>query len=232
MAPTAQQIDEWMESASSALAETDYFAAEEAALRALLAARRASDFDRMARICLPLQEARRQRVLLATEASPRVRIVDSLPADEHEPVAPGCILVVPMLVAADARRLRERAARQRSPVAVLCAEPVTQTGLLPLAALGQVVVRVKVRPPAQMSRPSKAWFLDSMEALGDAAIDEVDPILRGERLVDAFLDRLDAVPDHEKLHQRLADACRAAARESLAQKNGDVPRRPVRQPVP
>lgn len=206
-----------MERASRALIATDYFQAEELALRALLAARRILDFDRVARICLPLQEARRQRLQQAFDAAATVRVVNSLPADEGAAIEPGCVLVVPMLVAADARRLRERAFSQQIPLAVLCAEPMTQTRLVPIAALGQVVVRTKMRPPAQLAKPSKSWFQEAMEALGDAAIDEIDPILQGERLVDAILDRLDAVPDHEKLHQRLADACRAAAHQQVQQ---------------
>jgi hypothetical protein len=224
---TPQQIDDLMERASRALVATDYFQAEELALRGLLAARRILDFERMARICLPLQEARRQRLQQALDVAVSVRVVNSLPADDSAAIEPGCVLVVPMLVAADARRLRECALSQRVPLAVLCAEPMTQTRLVPIAALGQVVVRTKVRPPAQLAKPSKSWFQASMEALGDAAIDEIDPILQGERRVDAILDRLDAVPDHEKLHQRLADACRAAAHQRAQQdQSGPRSRKP------
>lgn len=224
---TPQHIDELMERASRALVATDYFQAEELALRGLLMARRLLDFDRMARICLPLQEARRQRVQQAFDETTSVRVVSSIPEDESASIEPGCALVVPMLVAADARRLRERAFAQRVPLAVLCAEPVTKLRLLPIAALGQVVVRMKVRPPAQLAKPTKSWFQETMEDLGDAAIEEIDPILQGERLVDAILDRLDAVPDHEKLHQRLADACRAAARQQATAEP-----RPSRKPQP
>ena len=56
-----QKIDDLMESASAALAATRYFEAERLAWQALGAAHSAKDFERMGRIALPLQEARRQR---------------------------------------------------------------------------------------------------------------------------------------------------------------------------
>jgi hypothetical protein len=62
-----------------------------------------------------------------------------------------------------------------------------------------------------------AWFVDAMEALGDAAIEYLDPALPIVKRVDALLARLDAIPDHEGLHLALAEACQQAERETAAQ---------------
>ncbi len=62
-------IDELMERASLALARTDYFGAERTCLRAIARAVAASDWERAARMCLPLQEARRQKRMLAIDLS-------------------------------------------------------------------------------------------------------------------------------------------------------------------
>jgi len=204
------QIDEWMEQATEALTHTRYFEAERLCLRALRAARRARDYERLARICLPLQESRRQRLMMAQDARDGITVI-STPFDDDFEFQPGCYLIDPLLVAADARRLRHMGLDREIPIAVLAREPLTQTGLQPIASLGEVVVRTKVRPPKNRAQPSLEWFNDAMEALGDAAIDEIDPALKGERLVDALIDRLDAVPEHENLHQRLGDAAREAA---------------------
>jgi len=213
MNASKDKIDELMERASDALVHTRYFEAERLALRALHAARKAGDFDRLARICLPLQEARRQRLMLAHDVKKTVRVIDR-PYDPATDLQPGCVLFQPPLVAADARRYRIECLERDIPVAVLCREPLTQTRLQPLAALGAVVVRTKVRPPKRVDQPDREWFIDAMERLGDAAIDEIDPALVGVRRVDALLDRLDAVPDHEKLHQRLADAAHDALKHA------------------
>lgn len=210
-APDPEQIDDLMERATKALVGMLYFEAERLALKALHLARGLRDYERLARITMPLQEARRQRLILAHDAAEQVTLVDE-PLAEDAPINPGCFLVQPMLVAADARRLRTAALINDIPVAVLCREPMTDLGLQPIVALGEVVVRTKVRPPKNPEKPDKTWFIDAMEALGDAAIDEIDPALVGERLVDAVLARLDAVPDHEKLHQRLAEVARETAR--------------------
>jgi hypothetical protein len=62
--------------------------------------------------------------------------------------------------------------------------------------------------------PSLAWMLMAGEALGDAAIEQVSTMNIFQR-VDELAQRLAAHPDHEKLHQRLREACEAAAREAL-----------------
>jgi hypothetical protein len=56
--------------------------------------------------------------------------------------------------------------------------------------------------------PDLTWFLSTGEALGDAALARIDPKDPAQWRVDDLLEMLDAVPDHEKLHQALAAACR------------------------
>ncbi|MFO0874866.1 MAG: hypothetical protein U0575_12970 [Phycisphaerales bacterium] len=230
--PSAARIDAVMERASAALVGTDYFEAERLACDALAAARALGAFERMARICLPLQEARRQRMDAAFEAAaenaPRrgrraasrakdavgrraARIV-GLPVDEQTRLEPGCWLVEPPLVGADARRLRVAAFQASTPALVVCREPMTRGGTWPIVAVGSLVVRTYVVPPNDPPRPDLDWFARALEAIGDAAIaqvaGEIDPVRR----VDGLLARLDASPEHEKLHQALADACVVAAR--------------------
>jgi hypothetical protein len=73
-------------------------------------------------------------------------------------------------------------------------------------------VRTKIVPPADWDAPDMAWYAGAMEQLGDAAIAMLDTGLELDRQVDFVLSALDAVPDHEKLHQVLADVCREAAK--------------------
>lgn len=206
------QIDELMERASEALQQMRYFEAERMALKALTMARGISDFDRLARITLPLQEARRQRVQLALDAAETIHIVDQ-PFGEEAIHPAGCYLVQPPLVGADARRLRLKALERDVPVLVVCREPTTDLKLIPVVAIGRITLRTKVRPADKQESVTMEWFLHALEALGDTALDELDPGLTPERRVDALLDRLDTLPEHEKLHQALADAAHLAARE-------------------
>ena len=212
---SAERIDELMEEASRALAQTNYFTAEALARKALLAARKADDFERLARICMPLQEARRQRVMQAMDACDEVRIIDE-PFDESIKLKPGCVLVQPPLVAADARRLRELALEREIPIVALCREPLTQLKLQPIVALGPVVLRTKVRPPRPINRPDKAWLIDAIDALGDVTIDEIDPGIDPVKRVDALIDRMETLPEHDRVHQVLADAAHTASRAMAA----------------
>ena len=54
----SQIIDDLMRRASEAISQTAYFEAERLANKALITAFQASDFEQMARIVMPLQEAR------------------------------------------------------------------------------------------------------------------------------------------------------------------------------
>lgn len=207
-----------MDRATDALVSMRYFQAERLALKALDAAHRARDYDRMSRICLPLQEARRQKRQLALDAGV-VTVVAEAGARLREP---GFYLVQPPAVGIDARRMREDADRRETPVSVLTREPLTLAGRWPIvAANGDVSVRTQVDPPWPLERvqdsptrdrasgpPDTSWFLWASETLGDAAIAQVNPDDPPAYQVEDLLEFLDCHPDHEKLHQRLADACR------------------------
>ncbi len=240
-APAGSAIDKLMERASRALEETRYFECQRLCLQALDKAHRQLDFERMARIALPLQEARRQKRQLAIDASflptratprpPGVRIIDLARSIPQEP-APGCYLFQPPLIGADARAFRDAADASEIPVFVLCREPLARDGAWPIASVGVVTVRAKVTPPFSVSREERsvtrdgctnadgpriacAWFERTAEALGDSAIARLKADDPSAWRVEDLLEFLDAFPDHEKLHQRLAEQCRNAMGEPL-----------------
>lgn len=251
-----------MEEASTALVQRHYFDAERRCMDALRMAFASQDFERMARIVLPLEEARRQKRDLAFDAG-HVTVIDGdIPTGRK--LVPGCYLVCPPRVGLDGRLLREEADKRKIPTIIVTREPTTREGLWPIVALGPVTVRLKVPPPVDVHAghrksdseaqwdaapekdvtgkpakgtrggagkktpkqpippeththhvtiPTREWFLHAGEALGDAAIasvdQEMDPLMR----VDALLKRLEAHPDHEKLHQVLGESCRVAVAE-------------------
>jgi hypothetical protein len=241
------RIDTLMEQASQHLVHRRYFEAEETCLEALRKAQGIRDFDRMARLILPLQEARRQKRDLAIDAGDVFLVDGEVPSGKQ--LVAGCYLVSPPRVGVDGRGLREAADKKRVPIIVAVREPTTRDGLWPIVAVGPVTIRAKVKPPAApVAKPApkakvtkktagkgkapKAvaepaaptgpvapplpppeWFVYANEQLGDAAIAEVNEESHPVSQVDALIEYLQAHPDHEKLHQRLADAARAAARD-------------------
>ncbi len=218
MATSSINVNELMEEASEHLAATRYFAAERVCEQALRSARQECDFDTMSRICLPLQEARRQRLQQAVDTK-KLTVVEAPFGDDYR-IRSGCYLVQPPLVGADARRLRTMAISREIPVLVVCREPVTRAKLTPIVAIGQTTIRVRIDSPAHIDKPTIEWLERAAEQLGDAAILGVDTGIEAERQVDALLACLDAHPDHEKLHQALATACRKAADEARANPGG------------
>lgn len=224
------KVDAIMEKASRALVERRYFEAERLSAEALEEAHGAGDYERMSRILMPLQEARRQKRQLAGEANGFFVIDDQLPKPGK--LVAGCYLVKPPRVGLDARMLREMADRREVPVIIVCREPTTREGKWPVVALGPVTVRAKVDPPTaaapkkrgrkpvtdadQEPLPDLRWFLEANERLGDAAIEGVDAARGLANRIEDLFNRLNAHPDHEKLHQRLADLCAEAARQGLA----------------
>jgi hypothetical protein len=209
-----KQIDELMEKASQALAKTRYFEAESLAMDALAKAREIDDFDRLTRLLMPLQEARRQRYQQALDADEVTIIDDRELTPETWACEPGCYLVQPPLVGADARRLRLQALQKQVPVAILCREPTTMIRLCPVVAIAPgCTIRTRVDLPKDPEHPDLAWFVDTMEALGEEAIAMLDPGQAIFKRVDRLIAMLDAVPDHEGLHQTLEASCRTAERE-------------------
>ncbi len=228
---TAQRVDTLMEEASRALMARDYFLCEARCLEAMDLAHRDHDYERMARICLPMQEARRQKRDLAADCEQVFVIDDQLP--NAAKLQPGCYLVRPPRVGLDGRMLREMLDHAHVPAIVLVREPTTKAGLWPVVALGPATVRTKVPPPERSAKrrrvrkgavaarheadspevaiPPVAWFLAANEALCEAALAAVDPARPVLARIEALLLRLGALPDNEKLHQALAAACTEAA---------------------
>lgn len=212
-----------MESASRALEQTSYFECERLCLQALELAHTVGDYDRMARIILPLQEARRQIRLGAIDSKKLVILDEPIPEDEKLQAA--CYLLQPPLVGADGRDLRERAEMQEVPVFVIVREPKNRMGLWPIVMIGPVTVRARVKPPKNENKPDLAWFTGAHEALGDAAIAQLGDNLNSMQRVDELYDRLGTVSDHEKLHQALEQACRDAIEESAEETKTHTTRR-------
>lgn len=209
IASQQKKIDDLMDKVSESLTRTAYFEAERMAAKAIGMARQEDDFERMARIVMPLLEARRQRLQQALAIN-KVVILDREITEEMR-IDPGCYLVQPPLVGADARRFRLAALHREVPVAVVCREPLTQLGLCPIVAIGASgSIRTKVEPPADRDKPDMAWFAATLDDLGDFAVSRMDPELAPERKVDALLGHLDAIPEHEGLHAALERACREA----------------------
>jgi len=204
------RIDEQVQMAEAALRRAKWFEAERCALKGLEMARRAEAFELMASVCLHLQEARRQRLQQAFDAK-RVTILAEGVVEEMK-VQPGCYIVEPPLVGADARRLRLAALRDEVPVAVLCREPINRMGLCPVVAIGGVTVRTRINPPKNPEKPTLSWFANALEELGDFAIETVDAGHDLDKQIDDVLAKLDAHPDHEGLHQTLAELCQDAAK--------------------
>ena len=218
-ATTARKIDDLLGKAHKLLAQQQYFEAERMAVSALTMARQECDFTRMARIIEPLQVARLGRFQLAVD----VGTVTILPAPftEGDEIEPGCYVVKPPMVGADARRFRSAALASDVPVAIVCHEPTTTLGLCPLVALGGVVVRTKTDPPSDPDHPDLAWFLEAIQILGDWAIQSMDMQLAPLRFIDELLARIDAVPEHAGLYECLQNTCQNEA-EAQAQAAGDA----------
>jgi len=208
----AARVDELMGRAQSALQAGHWFEAERVAQRALEVSHQASDFGRMRSILMPLLESRRQRMQVAASKA-RVAWVRGELTEDHL-VANGLHMLEPPHVGADARRIRLTALRREVPVLILCREPTTQLGLVPIVAIGLITVRARIGPPEHPDKPSKQWFLRALELLGDAAVGMIDSGLDAVRQVDHAMSLIDSVPDHEGLHMTLMRLCEAAERES------------------
>jgi len=182
----AARIDELMERASQALVARRYLECERLCTEALRIAREAGQFERLGRIMLPLQECRRQRRQIAADHGVAVFTDERLtPEQILERKAAGFVLLTdPPYAEDDARAVRELARQRELMVEVLLLD---QGGLV-------------------------AAFEKAAEDRGDAAIARHaragDPV----QTIDGLLAELETIGDHEKAHQRVADAARQAAR--------------------
>jgi len=217
--------DATMQRASEALARMDYLACEALCLDALRVARDGQQWADYARILMPLQEARRQRRMIAAEGMIRLGTAthDGALDEWLNDVSSGCIVVTRPHGQRDAHALFQAARSARKHVEVLWADcdmdapqwlirtfvGPDATCRLDAPPTGWVDTNEPDRSVASYWPTPGDWFLDAAERLGDAALETVDPQLIGADRVAALEARLDATADHEILHQRLFDTARA-----------------------
>lgn len=221
-----------MEQASDALAKMDYLECEVLCLRALARARQEESWPEYGRILMPLQECRRQRRMIAAEGVIRLG-TGSLTFDAPGWLArmeAGCIVVTHPHRAAQAAELLGAARQRRMYIEVMYAdnEATAKVWRLRPVTAGDVVCEVAApaaawidqwvdatepaeEPPPPLPRSSVSpadWFLDAAERLGDAVLGTATATDPRQRVAELEA-RLDAVPDHEILHQRLWDAVKS-----------------------
>ena len=204
-------IDSIMDDASMALARGLYLQCARMCREALAIARDLHDFERMKRICLPMLESQRfiRQNALDTGGIHTITRSTDIPSD------PGasCYLFAPSFVGADARNFRAAANDAGIGVFVLTREPTTSKNQWPIVAVADRVVRIRIDPPID-DTPTTKWFSIAAEALGDQAILDAKNASQPDDpkpwIVDDFLDRLDACPEHEKFIMALTDACHDA----------------------
>lgn len=212
----SEALDALMERASQRLTDMDYLGSEALCVEALAMAKQAGNWTGYARIVLPLQECRRQRRMIAADTSVQL----GTNACWNDP-RDGCVAVTPPLDRAAAQRLAADARQQGRFVEVLWCAPEPGAKTWTLATVGDIEVSCTVpAPQADWLNQRLAdgdegflaaghWFIEASEALGDAAVAQVDAPLGSLERIEALERRVAAVGDHEILHQRLAEAARA-----------------------
>jgi hypothetical protein len=210
------ETDAIMEAASEQLALMNYLDAETKCLEALSIARHNGQWDYYSRILMPLLECRRQRRMIAAEGTVRIGTNDlEFNADEWLSRCPtGCVVVTAPHTPADALELRSIARQSTNYVEVLFADRSSWS----VQSLAGPSVSCKVAAPTanttdqwlEQSTTAGDWFIDAMEALGDAALATVDHNADPIAQIESLEHCLETVTDHEIIHQRLADAARAA----------------------
>lgn len=201
------RIDELMDRASEALAATGYFEAERECVRAMDLALRTADFERLARLVLPLQEARRQ-IRLAAADSGRAGVIRSREELAGHPLT-GLFVLEPPLTARDAWEQRQRS-RESSCASVYLAMTPDGRGVSAWGPRGEIRAALPGDgPPTPGTSEFEAWFLSALEALSRAAVRGAvgAPLERVRSLAAA----LEAHPEDEAAHQALGAAAREAA---------------------
>lgn len=203
--PIQTQVDKGLD----ALREESWFIAESHLLKALIASRGRDDWEGMIEITDGLRQSRcgiRRQALVRGS----VRLCNE-GSTETMAISTGRYLVEPPLVGADARRLVQSGRDNQVAIAVVCREPLTRSGLVPIVAIAPgTTIRVQIDPPSNERKPTTAWFKNAMESIGDAALDTIDPTKAVDRRIDAILGTIDAIPDHEALYEALSETCREA----------------------
>lgn len=217
-------LDDIMEQASQKLAEMDYFASEVLCLQGLEIARKSENWTGYARVLLPLQECRRQRRMIAADTAVQL----GTNACWNDPAA-GCVAVTHPLDSGIARKIIDESRRDRRHIEVLWCDNATDAKdwVVKTVAGPEVVCRVPA-PPAecvnqklvpgedQAGAAAAHWFIAASEALGDAALAQVDAPVGSQQRLEQLEAMVAAVSDHELLHQALSEAARALAVEIQA----------------
>jgi len=208
--------------------------AEARARRALEIAFHGTQYPRIARAAILLQEARsviRERALADSSVHVLTRI-DTLAGTPRS----GCVLICPPLIGAEGRAYRERAWARRVFAFVLVREPRTSAGKWPIVAVDERAYRVRVQPPPQARIApgtlcgdtvegdiAPAWFAQTADALGQSIVESISalehPAWRVEDLFSASM----AHPDSGEILAELARTARIA---------GDTPPPTERRPGP
>ena len=209
-----QSLDTIMEQASEALVKMDYFTTEALASTAFEQAMGDRCYAYAARILMPLQEARRQIRMIAAEGPIHIgsAALEGGPGDWLAAQPVGCLVVTPPHTEEQAAECYDRAREARQPLEVLYA-PVPGQPQWTLASFRGRGLRATVAaPPSQWQAFTPAdWFLDALEALGDAGVHQAretsDPLDR----VAILRQSIAAAPHHEILHQELGALLRELA---------------------
>ncbi len=223
--------------AQRALSDARWHDAADAAQRAVRDARTSERFDALADASELAARAHERIHAAAVEASGEGALIAARDTDLPDPVPPGCYLLQPPMVGADAARFRALAREARVPVVVLAREPLTRASRWPVVSVGDVILRVRVEPPRGVQRvagrmtgddyPGPAplgWFLAAHARLGDAALERIDPDEHPHHRVDDLLEFASALPDHAGIARALAET----AREAVGVARPTMPRsRPV-----
>ena len=190
------------------------FEAERLLGRALTMSHVRHDYEGMVDILERLAEVRAARRKTALASRAAIRIIDDAIPETME-VERGRYLVQPPLVGADARRLRLLALAQEVPAMVICREPTTQLGEIPIVAIGpQGSIRTKVAPYDAAKAPSAAWFRTALDAIGAEAASRMDTTHAPDRQLEFVLDLIDTLPEDARLHEIAITLCHEAAREA------------------
>ncbi|WP_432797310.1 hypothetical protein [Poriferisphaera sp. WC338] len=231
-----QKLDDMMEQASTLLMQGDYPDSEQMCEQALTLARESKDWDYYARILLPLQEVRRQRRMTAADGEVVLGTTSNnlnrLEAWAEQAKA-GCIMVSGEVKREGAHQLLKYTRDRKLNVEVLFGEHDQTNNSWNLWSVGEIDAKVHCRvdelpgawqerrwtsldvPEEGTSKYANApagWFLYACEQLGDAAIAQTQEPMGTPQRVLELEKYLHEVGDHEKLHEALAEAARAAAK--------------------
>ncbi|MEM8783342.1 MAG: hypothetical protein AAGE65_10875 [Planctomycetota bacterium] len=211
-----------MEDASAKLVAMDYLGCEAVCLEALVAAREARDWRQYARVVMPLQEARRQRRMIAADAA-----VQLGSAEGYEPVEAGCVVLTHPDHEERAMAVLDAARRDGRHVEVLFADNAADAPRWMLRSFEGPEVSVEIEAPLAALRNAplhpdetngtgvtpRHWFVTANEALGDAALALATAPLGSPQRVAQLEAFITACGDHELLHQALFDAANALVKQ-------------------